>query len=92
MVATFTTKRNHLILVDNLYVDVKAETLSIIIKLGHLSCKIKGIVCSKLNIDIIAGLNWLRQLKPVINWECSVQTVSKMVLIIKFMLIVGIIG
>ena len=30
-----------------------------------------------LNVDIIAGLNWLRQLKPVIEWKSSVLTVSR---------------
>ena len=37
----------------------------------------KGIVCPYLNVNIIAGLNWLRQLKPVIDWESSVLTVAR---------------
>ena len=28
-------------------------------------------------MDIIAGLNWLRQLEPAINWESSLLTVLK---------------
>ena len=58
-------------------VAVTAETLSIHIKLGHLDCKIKGIMCLNLNIDISAGLNWFWQLKPVIDWKSSVLAVSK---------------
>ena len=58
-------------------VDVTAVFLNIVIRLGHLDCKIKEIVCLNLNVDIIAGLDWLRQLKPVIDWESSVLTVSK---------------
>ena len=74
---TFPTKTNHLILADDSKVAVTAESSNIVIRLGHLDCKIKGIVCQNLNVDIIVGLNWLRQLKPVINWESSVLTVSR---------------
>ena len=62
---------------DDSKVAVTAESLNIVIRLGHLDCKIKGILCPNLNVDIIAGLNWLRQLKPVIDWESSVLTVSR---------------
>ena len=74
---TFPSKTNHLILADSSKFTVKTETLTINIRLGHLDCKIKGIVCPNLNVNIIAGLNWLRQLKPVIDWESSVLTVAK---------------
>ena len=40
-----------------------------------MDCKIKGIVCPNLNVDFFVGLHWLRQLKPVIDWESSVITV-----------------
>ena len=76
---TFTSKINHLILANSLKVTVKTETLTINIRLGHLDCKIKGIVCPNLNVNIIAGLNWLRQLKPVIDWESSVLLVLETV-------------
>ena len=66
-----------MILADSLKVTVKTETSTINIRLGHLDCKIKGIVCPNLNVNIIAGLNWLRQLKPVIDWESSVLTVAR---------------
>ena len=74
---TFPSKINHLVLADSLKVTVKTETSTINIRLGHLDCKIKGIVCPNLNVNIIAGLNWLRQLKPVIDWESSVLTVAR---------------
>ena len=74
---TFPTKTKQLILADQSRVAVKAETSAITIRLGHLECKIKGIVCPNLNVDIIAGLNWLRQLKPAIDWESSVLTVLR---------------
>ena len=74
---TFPSKINHLILADSSKVTVKTETSTINIRLGHLDCKIKGIVCPNLNVNIIAGLNWLRQLKPVIDWESSVLTVAR---------------
>ena len=53
------------------------ETFSIGIRLGHLDCKIKGIVCENLEINIIAGLYQLRQIKSVIDWDSSVLTVSR---------------
>ena len=62
---------------DSLKRTVKTETSTINMRLGHLDCKIKGIVCPNLNVNIIAGLNWLRQLKPVIDWKPSVLTVSR---------------
>ena len=65
---TFPTKTNHLILADDLKVAATAESLNIVIRLGHLDCKIKVIVWKKF-IDIIAKLNWLRQLKPVIKFD-----------------------
>ena len=37
----------------------------------------KGIVCPNLNVDIIAGLSWLQQLKPTIDWKSSVLTVLR---------------
>ncbi len=57
---TFPTKTKQLILADQSRVAVKAETSAITIRLGYLECKIKGIVCLNLNVDIIAGLSWLR--------------------------------
>ena len=74
---TFPTKTKQLILADQSRVAVKAETSAITIRLGHLECKIKGIVCLNLNVDIIAGLNWLRQLKPANDWESSVLTILR---------------
>ena len=66
-----------MVLADESRVFVKAETSAITIILGHLECKIKGIVCPNINVDIIAGLSWLRQLKPTIIWESSVLTVLR---------------
>ena len=66
-----------MILADNSKVAVKTETLTIDIRLGHLDRQIVGIVFQNLNVDIIAGLNWLRQHKPVIDWESSVLTVAR---------------
>ena len=74
---TLPTKTKQLILADQSRVAVKAETSAITIRLGHLECKIKGIVCPNLNVDIIAGLSWLQQLKPAINRESSVLTVLR---------------
>ena len=51
---TIPTKTKQLILADQSRVAVKAETSAITIRLGHLECKIKGIVCPNLNVDIIA--------------------------------------
>ena len=62
---------------DDLKVAVTAEPLNIVNRLGHLDCKIKGIVCPNENVDIIAGLNWHRQLKPVIDWESFVLIVLR---------------
>ena len=74
---TILMKTKQLILADQSRVAVKAETSAITIRLGHLECKIKGIVCPNLNVDIIAGLSWLWQLKPTINWESSVLTILR---------------
>ena len=71
---TFPTKTKQLILADQSRVAIKAETSAITIRLGHLECKIKGIVCLNLNVVIIAGLSWLRQLKPTIDWESSAMS------------------
>ena len=49
----------HLVLADNTQITVKTEVSAITIRLGHLNCRIQGIVCPNLNYDIIAGLNWL---------------------------------
>lgn len=57
---------------------VKTETLTLDIRLGHFGFKIKGnLYVQILNVGIISGLNWLRKLKPVINWESSVLTVAR---------------
>ena len=56
-------KTTHLVLVDQSRVTLKAETSVINIRLGHLYCKIKDIICPNLNVDIIIGLNNLKQLK-----------------------------
>ena len=74
---TFPTKIKQLILADQSRVAVKAETSAITNRLGHLECKTKGIVCPNLDVDKIAGLSWLQQLKPTINWESYVLTVSR---------------
>ena len=66
-----------MILAEQSRVALKAEASAITIRLGHLECKIKGIVCPNLNVDIIAGLNWLKQLKPNIDWESSVLIVLR---------------
>ena len=66
-----------MILTDQFKVAVKAETSAITFRLGYLECKIKGIVCPNLNVDLIVGLSWLWQLKPNIDWESSVLTVSR---------------
>ena len=39
--------------------------------------KIRGIVCPNLNVDIIVGLDCLKQLKPAVDWDSSVLTVLK---------------
>ena len=71
------TKTKQLILADQSRVAIKAETSAITIRLGHLECKIKGIVFPYLNVDKIVVLSWLRQSKPTIDWESSVLTVLR---------------
>ena len=56
---TFHAKTKQLILADQSRVAVKAETSAITIRLGHLKCKIKGIVFPNLYVDKIAELSWL---------------------------------
>ena len=74
---TFPTETSHLILANDLKLAFTAESSNIIIRLGLLGRKIKGDVCLKQNVDIIAGFHWLRQLKPVFDWVFSLLNVSR---------------
>ena len=48
----------------------------ICINLGHLTVKVRGLICPNLSINIIAGMDWLCQVRPTIDWETSTLTVG----------------
>ena len=75
MFTYFSTKIKQLVLTGHSRVAIKHESSSISTRLGHLELKNKGIVCINLNVGMIAGLSWLWQLKPAINWESSLLNV-----------------
>ena len=56
---------------------VTAETPSIHIKLGHLYCKIKGIVCPNFKCGYYCGVNLVMAIKTHHHWESSVLTVLR---------------
>ena len=71
------TKRKTLILADQSTVVVNKVIAPITINLGSINIKIYGLVCLNLTIDIIAGLDWLRVFKPIIDWDTSMLTVTR---------------
>ena len=53
------TSSKQLIMADKSRVLVNRRIDSININLGYLTVKIEGLICPNLNIDIIAGMDWL---------------------------------
>ena len=66
-----------MILTDQSRVTVNKQVEPISIFLGNLTTKIGGLIFPNLNIDIIAGIDWLCQLKPMIDWETSTLIVIR---------------
>ena len=62
------TPQKTLILADHSRILVNRSIKPINISLGSLRVKIFGLVCLNLTMDIIAGMDWLRVFKPIIDW------------------------
>ena len=66
-----------LLLADQSKVQVDRRVDPISLNFGHLMVKIGGLVCPNLSVNIIGGLDWLRHLKPTIDWDTSTLTINR---------------
>ena len=68
---------SNVILADQTLVPITRESLPFSIRLGNISTTISGPVCPRLSHQVIAGLDWLRHIKPHIDWDTSILNIKR---------------